>query len=185
MGLALSRDRIPCGPLSTARNRLWRRSSAGVPTSVKEGRILAGPILHRRPVDTRVPQKDPELVKRAIVPDVSRLRRIPRRWASRSPTPAVDSRSITATDVCCVARLLEPLDDEWRESNPHFSLPKRKPGMIQDFLTGFVDSNKNERWGGLDRRYVTPIDPCWFPTTAEIVSGKSGTRDKETQIATD
>ena len=138
-------------------------------TSVKEGGFYGWPYSYiGGHVDTRVPQKDPELVKRAIVPDVL----IP---AHSAP---LGIAFYTGNQFPQRYRngLFVALHGSWNRSTTNGAkvifvpFQNGKPGMIEDFLTGFVvDSSKNSKWG-------RPVGVTVTPDGSVLVSDDGGNR---------
>ena len=138
-------------------------------TSVKEGGFYGWPYSYiGAHVDTRVPQKDPDLVKRAIVPDVL----IP---AHSAP---LGIAFYTGNQFPQRYRngLFVALHGSWNRSTTNGAkvifvpFQNGKPGMIEDFLTGFVvDSNKNSKWG-------RPVGVTVTPDGSVLVSDDGGNR---------
>ena len=138
-------------------------------TSVKEGGFYGWPYSYiGAHVDTRVPQKDPELVKRAIVPDVL----IP---AHSAP---LGIAFYTGNQFPQRYRngLFVALHGSWNRSTTNGAkvifvpFQNGKPGMIEDFLTGFVvDSSKNSKWG-------RPVGVTVTPDGSVLVSDDGGNR---------
>ena len=116
-------------------------------TSVKDGGFYGWPYSYiGAHVDTRVPQREPDLVKRAIVPDVL----IP---AHSAP---IGLTFYTGSQFPQRYRngLFVALHGSWNRSTTNGAkvifVPFQggKPGAIEDFLTGFVvDPKENSKWG--------------------------------------
>jgi glucose/arabinose dehydrogenase len=116
-------------------------------TSVKDGGFYGWPYSYiGAHVDMRVPQREPDLVKRAIVPDVL----IP---AHSAP---IGIAFYTGSQFPQHFRngLFVALHGSWNRSATNGAkvifvpFQNGKPGTIEDFLTGFVvDSNANSKWG--------------------------------------
>jgi glucose/arabinose dehydrogenase len=138
-------------------------------TSVKDGGFYGWPYSYiGGHVDTRVPQKDPDLVKRALVPDIL----IP---AHSAP---LGIAFYTGTQFPQRYRngLFVALHGSWNRSTTNgakvifIPFQNGKPGQIEDFLTGFVvDPGKNAKWG-------RPVGVTVTPDGSVLVSDDGGNR---------
>ena len=138
-------------------------------TSVKDGGFYGWPYSYiGGHVDTRVPQRDPELVKRAIVPDVL----IP---AHSAP---IGIAFYTGTQFPQRFRngLFVALHGSWNRATTNGAkvifvpFQNGKPGPIEDFLSGFVvDPNANSKWG-------RPTGVTVAPDGSVLVSDDGGNR---------
>jgi glucose/arabinose dehydrogenase len=138
-------------------------------TSVKDGGFYGWPYSYiGGHVDTRVPQKEPDLVKRALVPDVL----IP---AHSAP---LGIAFYTGTQFPQRYRngLFVALHGSWNRSTTNGAkvifvpFQNGKPGQIEDFLTGFVvDPGKNSKWG-------RPVGVTVTPDGSVLVSDDGGNR---------
>jgi glucose/arabinose dehydrogenase len=138
-------------------------------TSVKDGGFYGWPYSYiGAHVDTRVPQREPDLVKRAIVPDVL----IP---AHSAP---IGIAFYTGTQFPQRFRngLFVALHGSWNRSTTNGAkvifvpFQNGKPGPIEDFLTGFVvDPNANTKWG-------RPTGVTVAPDGSLLVSDDGGNR---------
>ncbi len=138
-------------------------------TSVKDGGFYGWPYSYiGSHIDTRVPQREPELVKRAIVPDIL----IPAHSAPLGLT------FYTGTQFPQRYRngLLVALHGSWNRSTTNGAkvifvpFQNGKPGGIEDFLTGFVvDPNANSKWG-------RPVGVTVAPDGSLLVSDDGGNR---------
>jgi len=116
-------------------------------TSVKDGAFYGWPYSYiGSNVDTRVPQREPDLVKRATVPDVL----IP---AHSAP---IGLTFYTGTQFPQRFRngLFVALHGSWNRSTTNGAkvifvpFQAGKPGAVEDFVTGFVvDEKANSKWG--------------------------------------
>jgi len=138
-------------------------------TSVKDGGFYGWPYSYiGSHVDTRVPQKEPDLVKRAIVPDVL----IP---AHSAP---LGIAFYTGTQFPQHYRngLFVALHGSWNRSTTNgakvafIPFQNGKPGAVEDFLTGFVvDPSQNSKWG-------RPVGVTVTPDGSVLVSDDGGNR---------
>ena len=138
-------------------------------TSVKDGGFYGWPYSYiGGHVDTRVPQKEPDLVKRAIVPDVL----IPAHSAPLGLT------FYTAAQFPQRYRngLFVALHGSWNRSTTNgakvafIPFQNGKPGAVEDFLTGFVvDPAQNSKWG-------RPVGVTVTPDGSLLVSDDGGNR---------
>jgi glucose/arabinose dehydrogenase len=138
-------------------------------TSVKDGGFYGWPYSYiGGHIDTRVPQREPELVKRAIVPDVL----IP---AHSAP---IGIAFYTGSQFPQRFRngLFVALHGSWNRSTTNGAkvifvpFQNGKPGPIEDFLTGFVvDPNANTKWG-------RPTGVTVAPDGSLLVSDDGGNR---------
>src|SRR5215475_11409151 len=138
-------------------------------TSVKDGGFYGWPYSYiGGHVDTRVQQKEPDLVKRAIVPDVL----IP---AHSAP---LGIAFYTGTQFPQRYRngLFVALHGSWNRSTTNGAkvafIPFQNgiPGAIEDFLTGFVvDPSQNSKWG-------RPVGVTVTPDGSVLVSDDGGNR---------
>jgi glucose/arabinose dehydrogenase len=138
-------------------------------TSLKDGGFYGWPYSYIGPnVDARVPQREPELVKRAIVPDVL----IPAHSAPLGITFYTGSQFPQRFRN----GLLVALHGSWNRSTTNgvkvIFVPFQggKPGAVEDFLTGFVvDPAANSKWG-------RPVGVTVAPDGALLVSDDGGNR---------
>jgi glucose/arabinose dehydrogenase len=138
-------------------------------TSVKDGGFYGWPYAYiGAHIDTRVPQKDPELVKRTIVPDVL----IP----AHSAPLGVAFYTGTQFPQRYRNGLFVALHGSWNRSTTNGAkvifvpFQNGKPGAIEDFLSGFVvDSDKNSKWG-------RPVGVTVTPDGSVLVSDDGGNR---------
>jgi glucose/arabinose dehydrogenase len=138
-------------------------------TSVKDGGFYGWPYSYiGAHVDTRVPQKDPELVKRTIVPDVL----IP----AHSAPLGVAFYTGSQFPQRYRNGLFVALHGSWNRSTTNGAkvifvpFQNGKPGMIEDFLSGFVvDPDKNSKWG-------RPVGVTVTPDGSMLVSDDGGNR---------
>jgi len=138
-------------------------------TSVKDGGFYGWPYSYiGAHVDTRVPQKDPELVKRTIVPDVL----IP----AHSAPLGVAFYTGNQFPQRYRDGLFVALHGSWNRSTTNGAkvifvpFQSGKPGMIEDFLSGFVvDPEKNSKWG-------RPVGVTVTPDGSVLVSDDGGNR---------
>lgn len=138
-------------------------------TSVKDGGFYGWPYSYiGSHIDVRVPQREPDLVKRAIVPDVL----IP---AHSAP---LGIAFYTAMQFPQKYRngLFVALHGSWNRSTTNGAkvgfvpFTNGKPGAIEDFLTGFVvDPAANSKWG-------RPVGVTVTPDGALLVSDDGGNR---------
>src|SRR5262249_27990459 len=138
-------------------------------TSVKDGGFYGWPYSYiGGHVDTRVPQREPDLVKRAIVPDVL----IP---AHSAP---LGIAFYTGSQFPQRFRngLFVALHGSWNRSTTNgvkvifAPFQNGKPGAIEDFLTGFVvDPAANSKWG-------RPVGVTVAPDGSVLVSDDGGNR---------
>jgi glucose/arabinose dehydrogenase len=138
-------------------------------TSVKDGGFYGWPYSYiGGHVDTRVPQKEPDLVKRAIVPDVL----IPAHSAPLGVT------FYTGSQFPQHYRngLFVALHGSWNRSTTNgakvafIPFQNGKPGAVEDFLTGFVvDPGQNSKWG-------RPVGVTVMPDGSLLVSDDGGNR---------
>jgi glucose/arabinose dehydrogenase len=138
-------------------------------TSVKDGGFYGWPYSYiGGHIDTRVPQKEPDLVKRAIVPDVL----IPAHSAPLGLT------FYTGTQFPQRYRngLFVALHGSWNRSTTNgakvafIPFQNGKPGAVEDFLTGFVvDPAQNSKWG-------RPVGVTVTPDGSLLVSDDGGNR---------
>ena len=138
-------------------------------TSVKDGGFYGWPYSYiGGHVDTRVPQREPDLVKRALVPDVL----IP---AHSAP---IGIAFYTGSQFPQRFRngLFVALHGSWNRATTNGAkvifvpFQNGKPGAIEDFLTGFVvDPNANSKWG-------RPTGVTVAPDGSLLVSDDGGNR---------
>jgi len=138
-------------------------------TSVKDGGFYGWPYSYiGSHIDTRVPQRETDLVKRAIVPDVL----IPAHSAPLGLT------FYTGMQFPQRFRngLFVALHGSWNRSTTNGAkvifvpFQNGKPGAIEDFLTGFVvDPNANSKWG-------RPVGVTVTPDGSLLVSDDGGNR---------
>jgi glucose/arabinose dehydrogenase len=138
-------------------------------TSVKDGGFYGWPYSYfGANIDSRVPQREPDLVKRAIVPDVM----IPAHSAPLGIT------FYTGTQFPQRFRngLFVALHGSWNRSQTNGAkvifVPFQggKPGPVEDFLTGFVvDPMANSKWG-------RPVGVTVAPDGSLLVSDDGGNR---------
>jgi len=138
-------------------------------TSVKDGGFYGWPYSYiGAHIDTRVPQREPDLVKRAIVPDVL----IP---AHSAP---IGIAFYTGMQFPQRYRngLFVALHGSWNRSTTNGAkvifvpFQNGKPGAIEDFLTGFVvDPSANSKWG-------RPTGVTVAPDGSVLVSDDGGNR---------
>jgi glucose/arabinose dehydrogenase len=172
--------RNPVGlALQPATNTLWtavnERDNIGddlppeYTTSVKDGGFYGWPYSYiGSHVDVRVPQREPDLVKRAIVPDVL------------IPAHSAPLGIAFYTGMQFPQRyrngLFVALHGSWNRSTTNGAkvifvpFTNGKPGAIEDFLTGFVvDPSANSKWG-------RPVGVTVTPDGALLVSDDGGNR---------
>jgi len=147
VGLALQPGTNTLWTCVNERDNLGDDTPPEYATSVKDGGFYGWPYSYiGAHVDSRVPQREPDLVKRALVPDVL----IP---AHSAP---IGLTFYTGTQYPQRYRngLFVALHGSWNRSTTNGAkvifVPFQggKPGAIEDFLTGFVvDSNANSKWG--------------------------------------
>ena len=138
-------------------------------TSVKDGAFYGWPYSYfGANIDTRVPQREPELVKRALIPDVT----IP---AHSAP---LGIAFYTGSQFPQRYRngLFVALHGSWNRSTTNGAkvifVPFQggKPGAIEDFLTGFVvDPTANSKWG-------RPVGVTVAPDGSVLFSDDGGNR---------
>jgi glucose/arabinose dehydrogenase len=138
-------------------------------TSVKDGAFYGWPYSYiGGHVDTRVPQREPDLVKRATVPDIL----IP---AHSAP---LGIAFYTGTQFPQRFRngLFVALHGSWNRSSTNgvkvifAPFQNGKPGATEDFLTGFVvDPAANSKWG-------RPVGVTVAPDGSVLVSDDGGNR---------
>jgi glucose/arabinose dehydrogenase len=147
VGLALQPGTNTLWTAVNERDNLGDDTPPEYATSVKDGGFYGWPYSYiGGHVDTRVPQREPELVKRALVPDVL----IP---AHSAP---IGIAFYTGAQYPQRYRngLFVALHGSWNRSTTNGAkvifvpFQNGKPGAIEDFLTGFVvDNNANSKWG--------------------------------------
>ena len=138
-------------------------------TSVKDGAFYGWPYSYiGAHVDTRVPQREPELVKRAVVPDVL----IPAHSAPLGLTFYTGSQFPQRFRN----GLFVALHGSWNRSTTNgvkvifVPFQSGKPGAVEDFLTGFVvDNTANSKWG-------RPVGVTVAPDGSLLVSDDGGNR---------
>jgi len=138
-------------------------------TSVKDGGFYGWPYSYiGSHIDTRVPQREPDLVKRAIVPDVL----IPAHSAPLGLTFYIGMQFPQRFRN----GLFVALHGSWNRSTTNGAkvifvpFQNAKPGAIEDFLTGFVvDPNANSKWG-------RPVGVTVTPDGSLLVSDDGGNR---------
>jgi glucose/arabinose dehydrogenase len=138
-------------------------------TSVKDGGFYGWPYSYiGSTIDARVPQREPDLVKRAIVPDVL----IPAHSAPLGITFYTGSQFPQRYRN----GLFVALHGSWNRSTTNGAkvifVPFQggKPGPIEDFLTGFVvDEKANSKWG-------RPVGVTVAPDGSLLVSDDGGNR---------
>jgi glucose/arabinose dehydrogenase len=138
-------------------------------TSLKDGGFYGWPYSYiGANIDTRVPQREPELVKRAIVPDVL----IPAHSAPLGITFYTGSQFPQRYRN----GLFVALHGSWNRSTTNgvkvifAPFQGGKPGAIEDFLTGFVvDATANSKWG-------RPVGVTVAPDGSLLVSDDAGHR---------
>src|SRR5215470_3917514 len=138
-------------------------------TSVKDGGFYGWPYSYiGAHVDTRVPQKDPELVKRTIVPDIL----IP----AHSAPLGVAFYTGSQFPQRYRNGLFVALHGSWNRSTTNgakvifVTFVNGKPGAIEDFLSGFVvDPSANSKWG-------RPVGVTVAPDGSVLVSDDGGNR---------
>ena len=169
VGLALQPGTNTLWTAVNERDNLGDDTPPEYATSVKDGGFYGWPYSYiGGHVDTRVPQREPELVKRAIVPDVL----IP---AHSAP---IGIAFYTGTQFPQRFRngLLVALHGSWNRSTTNGAkvifvpFQNGKPGAIEDFLSGFVvDPNANSKWG-------RPTGVTVAPDGSLLVSDDGGNR---------
>jgi glucose/arabinose dehydrogenase len=169
VGLALQPGTNTLWTAVNERDNLGDDTPPEYATSVKDGGFYGWPYSYiGAHVDTRVPQREPELVKRAIVPDVL----IP---AHSAP---IGIAFYTGTQFPQRFRngLFVALHGSWNRSTTNGAkvifVPFQggKPGAIEDFLTGFVvDPAANSKWG-------RPTGVTVAPDGALLISDDGGNR---------
>ena len=138
-------------------------------TSVKDGGFYGWPYSYiGGHIDSRVPQREPDLVKRAIVPDVL----IP----AHSAPIGIAFYTGTQFPQRFRSGLFVALHGSWNRSTTNGAkvifVPFQggKPGAIEDFLTGFViDPKANSKWG-------RPTGITVAPDGSLLVSDDGGNR---------
>jgi glucose/arabinose dehydrogenase len=138
-------------------------------TSVKDGAFYGWPYSYiGAHVDSRVPQREPDLVKRAVVPDVL----IPAHSAPLGLTFYAGSQFPQRFRN----GLFVALHGSWNRSTTNgvkvIFVPFQggKPGAVEDFLTGFVlDEKANSKWG-------RPVGVTVAPDGSLLVSDDGGNR---------
>jgi len=169
VGLALQPGTNTLWTAVNERDNLGDDTPPEYATSVKDGGFYGWPYSYiGAHIDTRVPQREPELVKRAIVPDVL----IP---AHSAP---IGIAFYTGTQFPQRFRngLFVALHGSWNRSTTNGAkvifvpFQNGKPGAIEDFLTGFVvDPNANSKWG-------RPTGVTVAPDGSLLVSDDGGNR---------
>jgi glucose/arabinose dehydrogenase len=138
-------------------------------TSVKDGGFYGWPYSYiGSHVDTRVPQHEPDLVKRATVPDVI----IP----AHSAPLGITFYTASQFPQRYKNGLFVALHGSWNRSTTNgvkvifVPFQNGKPGVIEDFLTGFiVDPGSNSKWG-------RPVGVTVTPDGSLLVSDDGGNR---------
>jgi len=138
-------------------------------TGVKDGGFYGWPYSYiGSHIDTRVPQYEPELVKRAIVPDVI----IPAHSAPLGNTFYTGSQFPQHYKN----GMFVALHGSWNRSTTNGAkvifvpFQGNKPGAIEDFVTGFVVSaQENSKWG-------RPVGVTVTPDGSLLVSDDGGNR---------
>jgi glucose/arabinose dehydrogenase len=169
VGLALQPGTNTLWTAVNERDNLGDDTPPEYATSVKDGGFYGWPYSYiGGHVDTRVPQREPDLVKRAIAPDVL----IP---AHSAP---IGIAFYTGTQFPQRFRngLFVALHGSWNRSTTNGAkvifvpFQSGKPGAIEDFLTGFVvDTNANSKWG-------RPTGITVAPDGSLLVSDDGGNR---------
>lgn len=138
-------------------------------TSVKDGGFYGWPYSYiGSHIDTRVPQREPDLVKRAVVPDVI----IP----AHSAPLGIAFYTGSQFPQHYKNGLFVALHGSWNRSTTNgakvifIPFQNGKPGAIEDFLTGFVvDPGQNSKWG-------RPVGVTVAPDGSVLVSDDGGNR---------
>jgi len=169
VGLALQPGTNTLWTAVNERDNLGDDTPPEYATSVKDGGFYGWPYSYiGAHVDTRVPQREPELVKRAIVPDIL----IP---AHSAP---LGIAFYTGTQFPQRYRngLFVALHGSWNRSTTNGAkvifapFQGGKPGPIEDFLSGFVvDATANSKWG-------RPVGVTVAPDGSLLVSDDGGNR---------
>ncbi|HEY2383950.1 MAG TPA: sorbosone dehydrogenase family protein [Terriglobia bacterium] len=169
VGLALQPGTNTVWTAVNERDNLGDDTPPEYTTSVKDGGFYGWPYSYiGGHVDSRVPQKEPDLVKRAIVPDVL----IP---AHSAP---LGIAFYTGSQFPQHYRngLFVALHGSWNRSTTNgakvifIPFQNGKPGAVEDFLTGFVvDPQKNDKWG-------RPVGVTVTPDGSVLVSDDGGNR---------
>ena len=169
VGLALQPGTNTLWTAVNERDNLGDDTPPEYATSVKDGGFYGWPYSYiGAHVDARVPQREPDLVKRAIVPDVL----IP---AHSAP---IGIAFYTGTQFPQRFRngLFVALHGSWNRSTTNGAkvifvpFQNGKPGAIEDFLTGFVlDPKANSKWG-------RPTGVTVAPDGSLLVSDDGGNR---------
>src|SRR5262249_1314368 len=147
VGLALQPGTNTIWTAVNERDNLGDDTPPEYTTSVKDGGFYGWPYSYiGNHVDFRVPQKDPELVKRAIVPNVL--------ISAHSAPLGVKFYEATQFPQKFRNGLFVALHGSWNSSVTHGAkvifvpFQNGKPGTPEDFLAGFVvDPSANSKWG--------------------------------------
>lgn len=169
VGLALQPGTNTIWTAVNERDNLGDDTPPEYATSVKDGGFYGWPYSYiGGHVDSRVPQKEPDLVKRAIVPDVL----IP----AHSAPLGVAFYTGTQFPQRFRNGLFVALHGSWNRSTTNgakvafIPFQNGKPGAVEDFLTGFVtDAQKNDKWG-------RPVGVTVTPDGSLLVSDDGGNR---------
>ncbi len=169
VGLALQPGTNTLWTCVNERDNLGDDTPPEYATSVKDGGFYGWPYSYwGAHVDARVPQREPDMVKRATVPDVM----IPAHSAPLGLT------FYTGTQFPQHFRngLLVALHGSWNRSTTNGAkvifvpFTNGKPGAVEDFLTGFVvDPGANSKWG-------RPVGVTVAPDGSVLVSDDGGNR---------
>ena len=169
VGLALQPGTNILWTVVNERDNLGDDTPPEYATSVKDGGFYGWPYSYiGSNIDKRVPQREPELVKRAIVPDIL------------IPAHSAPLGIAFYTGMQFPQRfrngVFVALHGSWNRSTTNgvkvifAPFQGGKPGPIEDFLTGFVtDPAQNAKWG-------RPVGVTVTPDGSLLVSDDGGNR---------